>query len=426
VKESGDNLRSTSLFGFVLLYLIVTLCSAPVLAQSDKGKGKGDKAEEKSYTLSDWGYVRLNNAHEAIGKKKYQEAMAILDEMKNRKRLPDHDRAMMWQTYGHIWAAKNKYKEGIKAFENCLAMEAMSKHATIEMMFNLGQLYLATKQFAKGIKTLESWIEQVDNPTPSAQYLIAMAYAQNKQYVKALEYANTAVSRVPKPQESWYQFLLSLNYEINKYGEVANILETLVTRYPKRTYWLQLAMMYSQLKREKQALAVFELAYLQGHLQKESEYINLASLYMSQGVPNRAAAVIEKGLDNGIVKKNTRSLRMRAEALLYARENKKARQPLEEAAEVYEKGDLYVQLAQLYMDAEEWAKGAKALNQAIKKGKLTSPGITYLLLGMVKMSQKQYSGAITAFSKASQHKRTQNSAKKWLSIAKTKMKESRS
>ena len=96
------------------------------------------------------------------------------------------------------------------------------------------------------------------------------------------------------------------------------------------------------------------------------------------------------------------------------------------AAEVYDKGDLYVQLAQLYMDAEEWAKAVKALNSAIKKGNLSSPGITYLLLGMSKMSLRQYSGAITAFNKAATYKRTQNSAKKWISIAKTKMKESRS
>ncbi|MDJ0764142.1 MAG: tetratricopeptide repeat protein [Myxococcota bacterium] len=400
--------------------LTVLIWSSPVRAKEEK------EEDQQSFTVGAWAFSRLSKAHELIGQNKYAEALKVLEEIKNRRRINDHERAMMWQTYGFVWSSKGNFNKSIEAFEECLALNAMPKGAMTEIEFNLGQLYLAQKNYKKGIAILESWLAKVENPSPNAQYLIGQAYAQDKRYKKALEYAKLAVSRAKKPQESWYQFLLSLHYQLGQYADVAKILELLVAKYPKRTYWLQLAAMYSQLKREKQALAVFELAYLQGHLEKEAEYMNLASLYMQQGVPYKAAKVLQHGMGKGIVGDNAKALRMVAESYLYARENDEALKPLQEAAKQFDKGDLYIQLAQIHMDEEEFDKASRALNQAFKKGKLTNPGVAYLLLGMTKVNLDQYPAALNAFNKASQHKRTKNAAEKWIKIVKTKIKEKKS
>ncbi len=418
MKNSSTPLRQASRLGYVLVYLAVLLLATPVLAQDDKGDEK-----EKTHTLSEWGFTRLNKAYKAFNEQKYKEALEALKEMKDRVRLPDHDRAMMWQTYGNIYTLQNNYPKAVESFQKALDMNAMSKAVTTQMKYDLGQLLLATKQYKRAIALLEEWLAMVENPQPRAYHLMAMAYAQNKQYQKALEFMNIAISKTPKPSESWLQFQLSLNYQLNKFAEVARILERLVTKFPKRTYWLQLAMMYSQLKRMKEALAVFELAYLQGHVQKESEYINLASLYMQQAIPIKAAKVMEEGLEKGSVKKQGKSYRMIADAWLYARETEEAVPWLKLAAKDYKNGDLYVQLGQIYLDKENWAEAVKQLNLAVKKGKLSSPGITHLLIGMARMSQRQYGAAVTAFSKAATFQRTKNSATQWIGIAKTKMRE---
>ena len=67
-------------------------------------------------------------------------------------------------------------------------------------------------------------------------------------------------------------------------------------------------------------------------------------------------------------------------------------------------------------------KANKTLNQAIKKGNLTDPGITYLLLGITKHNLSQYTAALNAFNKAKEHKKTKSSAERWINITKDKMK----
>ena len=366
-------------------------------------------------TVGQWAFRRLSKSHEALQAGKYNEALGHMEQMKERKRLNDHERALMWQTIGFIYSGQEKFKRAAEAFEACLALNALPEGAQLNTQYNLGQLYLSIGQFKKAITTLDAWFKVAKNPAASAYFVVAMAYAQDKRYKQGLFYAQQAVARVKRPQESWLQLLLSMHFELKQYGQASKVLKRLVERVPKKkSYWMQLSAVYNEIGDANRSLAVMELAHRQGFLTKASEVVNLAQFYLQQGIPTKGAALVRSGLEGGLLENNYKNTRLLATCLVYSRSYEQAFGPLGRAAGMAEDGDLYIQLAQLHMAAEAWPKAAAAVEAALRKGKLTDEGNAHLLLGIIHYSQDKMGAARRAFEKAIRFKKTKKPATQWL------------
>jgi tetratricopeptide (TPR) repeat protein len=387
------------------------------------GAGAGEPEEKKvGYSVSKWTYQRLTEAHELIGKGKYKEALKVMNPMKNRARLNQHEQALMWQTFGYIYANMEKIPQAIESFEKCLQIGALPEQTKLDLQFSLGQLYMAASRFKKAVKTLNDWMGRVKNPSPQAKYLLAMAYTQTKTWKKALYWARQAIAGVRRPKETWLQLVLSIHYELKQYDDMARVLEQLVARFPKKAYWMQLAAIYTELKREERALAVLELAYMQNMLQSHSGLMNLVSLYLHRGIPEKAARVLERGLKKGAIKRTEQTLTLLGDSWMRAREFELAAGPLGEAARIAKKGDLWVRVAQIHMEREQWAQAISAIQNALKKGNLTSPGNAQLFLGICHFNAGRYTPAQKAFQDALKHKSSRRSAEQWLKTLSLKVK----
>jgi tetratricopeptide (TPR) repeat protein len=108
------------------------------------------------------------------------------------------------------------------------------------------------------------------------------------------------------------------------------------------------------------------------------------------------------------------NLELYANSLLHAREYTSAIAPLAEAAELSTDGDLYVRLAQVHLEVEDWRKARRALQSAIEKGGLRDVGSAQLLLGISNYNEDRYLSAQTAFQAAAEEEKSANSANKWL------------
>jgi len=346
--------------------------------------------------------------------KTLSEALAVLDEMQGRKRLNDHESALMWQTYAYVQSAQDRYSDAAASFEKCLATGGLPEQSEINTRYNLGQLYLALQRYPEAIKNLLVWFDQAENPAPNAHFVLAMAYVQNKQMEEALPHAEQAVAKTPEPKEAWLQLLLALYLEKSRYGKAAPVLKQLVERFPKKTYMLQLSAVYTELDERKKALAAMELAYLEGLLSKDSEYKTLTQLYLYNDLPYEAGEVLEKGLANGSVEANAEAWTLLADCWLNARERARALEPLQNAAAASEDGNLYVRLGQVHVDEERWSAARKALTSALRKGKLKDPGNAQLLLGIANANANRWEEAERAFRLAQQHDKTKDAATQWL------------
>jgi Tfp pilus assembly protein PilF len=111
---------------------------------------------------------------------------------------------------------------------------------------------------------------------------------------------------------------------------------------------------------------------------------------------------------------------MPGDAWLRARELKRAISPLSAAANIDTKGDIWIRVAQIHLEREEWLSASKALGNALKKGKLTDTGNAHLLMGIASYRAKKVKVAKKSFESALKFKNTEKSAKQWLKVLRQK------
>jgi tetratricopeptide (TPR) repeat protein len=224
------------------------------------------------------------------------------------------------------------------------------------------------------------------------------------------------------PKENWLLLLRVIYFEQKDYEAMIDVVRELLVYYPKDTYILTLAGIYSELGDTKKQLALTEVLYEKGLISTASNVTNLANLYLLHGLPYKAAVVLEKEINDNIVDANERSLRLLSQAWYQAREDEKAIPPLKRAAEMSEDGELYVRLAQAYINLEQWGEAATAVQQALKIGGLKRVDTANIMLGMALFNQKRLEQARRAFASAAQYDRSKRAASQWIAYVDSEIK----
>ena len=403
---------SRMMTGLTIVVAAVLLAAPLETSAEDRDKAKPET--RKVQAVGEWAYKRLNAAHEALAKSKHAEALQALEEMKGSSRLNEHEKALMWQTYGYVYASQEKYKQATEAFEKCLEAGGLPETAQLDTQYNLGQLYVMLERFDDAVRVLQDWFAKAQNPSAEAHYVYAVALYQKGDKRNALQQGELAVQKATKPQEAWLQLVLSLYIDNQQYPKAIEVCEALTAYFPKKAYWLQLSAVYSQVDDYKRALAALAVANAQGMLTEDRELTHLAQLYLYNEIPYEAGRLLDDGLASGKVEGTAQSWRLLSEAWVSARERTKAEKPLEQAASKSGDGELYVRLAQIQFEREDWGAVSKSLRHALEKGKLVDPGGAQLLLGIASVKDKKWEQARTAFKAAAGFEKNRRSAEQWL------------
>ena len=397
-----------SLFVFALV--------ANVAAQDDEKKPRPKPQLRRVQSPGKWAAKRIVSAQEALATEQWSEALTILQEMKDRKKLNGIETATMWQFYGFIYSSQNppNYKKALVAFEKALAPNALPEATQTATYMNVAQLYVMQEQYSKAIQTFDQYFAAVETPSPDAYYMYAIALTQKGRHRKAIPWTLKAIDSSAAPKEAWLQLASSLYFETKQYKKASGVLEILIARFPKKNYFIQLAALSNELGNEARALAVLELAYHQKMLNQDSEYRNLAQLYLSREIPYQAGRVMQKGMKAGIIKKDRKAYDLLAQSWLLARERELALPALHASAKRANDGNAYIRLAQLYLDQAEWQEAQEALASAVAKGKLKNVGMAHLLQGITFFNLEQYEDSRDAFFEAREFEKTKNSSEQWL------------
>lgn len=373
-------------------------------------------------TLRENVYRTLSEAQEKAEANQTAEAIAVLDRMKNRGGLNSYEAAMMWKFYASIYYSQDNYDSAIQAYQNLLKQSDLPEALETEAFYNLGQLYFVREDYQGAIEQLERWFKVVSNPTPKAYVFLARAYYQTEQFGKALKPAQEVVDLVEKqgevPKEDWYLLLRAIHFEQNNYAAMAGALEKLVKHYPKKSYWVQLASIYGELKQQDKRLSAMEIAYRQNLLDEENELINLAQLFLQADVPYKAARVLEKGMKDSIIKDNGDNLRLLSTAWSMARETEKAVPALTQAARISDTGELDVRLGQTYYQLDKWEEAVTSLRKGLEKGELDKAGTAYLLLGLSLYNLDRLDEATGTFRQAAKYDDSKDEARRWIQYLK--------
>jgi tetratricopeptide (TPR) repeat protein len=132
----------------------------------------------------------FRKAQEAVEKKKYDQAEALL------KQILDGDKLdfQVWTLLGSVYLVQEKFAEAEKAYLG--AIEAKPKYSLA--LLHLGKLRGSQKRFEEAIDPLTRVVE-LQPQSAEANYLLGEAYLQIKKGSKAVPYLNDA-ARLGRPE----------------------------------------------------------------------------------------------------------------------------------------------------------------------------------------------------------------------------------
>jgi tetratricopeptide (TPR) repeat protein len=429
--SSVFNNSSRYLIGALLsVGLIIFIPASHVFGQgsgSGEGGGEGEQQQTKKVSgINAKTYEKFAEAQILMEASDYPGALAILDALKAQPKISSAEAIQLYSFYGVLYFNQEKYRESIKAFESMLAQPDLEERQRTETLYTIAQLNFTIEDWQGAIDIMEDWLKVVENPPPDPFILLASAFYQLERYsemVEPIERAMSIARERDKPvKESWWLLLRAAHYSLQNYKEVTRILEVLVVNWPKKEYWTMLSGMYGELKLESKQLAAYEAAYDQDLFDSGKEVVVLSQLLMQGGAPFKAARVLEKGLESGLVEKTESNYRYLSQAWQLAAEYEKAIPPLKEAASISEDGRLDVRLANSYLNLSRYDECVKSARDGIKRGGLKRPATGQELLGMCLFEQDKYDEAIAAFRQAAKDEKVEKRARNWIKYIETEKK----
>lgn len=391
--------------------------SGVAFAQEQEGESSKPKTRV-TQAMSNKVYEKVQAAQKAAEDKNIKEAIKILDELKNSKRLNDAELATVMNIYGFIYFQEENYAKAQESYAQILKLPKASAGTVLQARYSLAQAYFIDEKYAEGVATLKEWFKESETRPASAYVLMAQGMHQLKDYDGALENINIAIQdykdKAKTPPENWYGLQSFLYYEKGNYKKVVEILQEMLKYYPSKKYWIQLSAMYAELKSEQKQLAALDTAYVQNMLDREQELVNVASLFLTNDAPYKAAKVLDKAIKEKKVEATSKNLDLLGIAWRSAQELDKAIPVMEQAAAKSDKGDLWAQLCGVYLDNDQYKKAVESCAKGINKGSLKREDTAYLRKGMGHFYLEQYDEARKAFKQAAKDKRSKKFADDWI------------
>jgi len=403
------------LFLLALLLMLAALLPSQVLAQASEC---GQKRGKTPGALDEATWKRLNDIYEDVGDELYDSAFAKLQKMNARAR-GDYQRAMLAQALAQVEWSRSNYDTSLANFELAVELDALPDTTHFSLMYQIAQLYYMNERYDEALDRLALWMCKVlpEKITDISYVLQASIYAQKKDWENVILAVDNAVKISDDPQESWYQLKLASHFELEQFPKAAQTLEIMIQGWPdKKDYWIQLSQIYYQLKMEAEALSVLALAYRRDMLDKQADIMYLSSLYSNADVPYKAADVLQKGLEAGIVEESMRHWSIVADAWYAAEEMENALAAYQLAGKASDVGEIDLRRAYILVDMERWSEAALAINAALDKGGFNErkTGEAYVLQGMSEFNLGNYSKASTAWGRASKYPKARKSAQQWM------------
>lgn len=370
-------------------------------------------------------FERLQQAQQLAEEKQYQPASELLQGLFKRK-LNDHELAQVKNLQANVHLLQRQYEPAIKLYSEIVEINDIPDGLRDSSYRVLMQLHMTQENYPKALSYADKLLLSLSEIDSNLLALRGQCYFQMAEYSKALESIQRAINTEAKlgnpPKENWLLMLNAIHHTREDYSAMLSVLEQLITHYPDDRYIYNLAAVHGQLEQPRKQLLLLEPLYEQGYLTKKSEILLLAQLYLSEGLPVKAATLIERhvswqGHENTAANTFTakqRDLEVLAQAWTLAREPDRAIAPLSVAAADAKDGENYLRLAYAHHSLGDWAGVADAVKRALQKGRLRNRGHALVLLGMAQYRMKQYDASLKTFARASRTPAVADMGAQWL------------
>jgi len=403
-----------SLPGIFLSIVLAMLIASPVAAQEKK-----TRKTKHTVAMSQPVYEKLMEIQELVETDAFAAAQTKIRELQQgKKKLSPYESAQIWNLSGYAYYLQERYDDSIRSYEKVLQQPELPEALQQSTLKTLAQLQFTIEDYQLAMETIKRLMAIIAEPAADVYMLLGQAYFQMDEFAAAVAPIKTAVdmnrSQGRLPRENWLLLLRVCYWELKDFPNMLIVLEDLIQNYPKDTYVLTLAGVYSELGDTKKQLALTEALYEKGYIKGKSHATNLANLYLLHGLPYKAAVTLETEMAANNIESNVRNLRLLSQAWYQAREDEKAIPPLMQAAAESKDGELYIRLAQSYINLEQWTEASEAANTGLNIGGLSRKDTANIMYGMALFNQKKFEQARRAFQAASKDKRSKRTADQWI------------
>tara|TARA_R110000737_G_scaffold258595_1_gene267170 strand:- start:3636 stop:4880 length:1245 start_codon:yes stop_codon:yes gene_type:complete len=401
------------IFTSLLLIVSVVLIQLPTAANA----AGAEKSERKTQLVGPAVGKKVAKAFELYSADDIPGALVLLLDIEANKTFDrayvDRFIAVMYATLG------NEETKAIQYLKAAVKPDILNEGDHGDSIKLLADLQMQTKDYAGALVNYKAWMDFTGKSDGDTWTKMANAHYMLKQLDKMIVPADNAIAAYgDKQNKNPYILKITSYYETKKFQEAVKTLETVIQVFPEdKTWWTQLGMFYLLVEDYKKGLETLDLAYKQGYLVKESEIKTLASLYSQNEVPYKAAALLEKHIDSGLVARDDKNLSSLANAWHAAQHIDKAAKYYGELAKMTNLAKHYSKQGMLLKQDEQFKSAIIALNKALELG-VDNEGKLHMSIAESHFYLEQYKQAYKAINLAMKDPKTRKSAKGWVGFIK--------
>ncbi len=395
---------------------------ALIAAEEEEGRRAPPEARS-SQTLGRRVFTRINEVMELRDMELYAEALEVLGEIKedfDRDRLNDREKFVMWQFYANIYQVQENYDGAIESYREILTLDNLNQEQLEQSLFYLGSLYYVQEKFPEAIEQFLEYNEYALEPNDDVYFRIGTAYYQMEQYPEAIPYIlrNMEIKRSKNEDisKNTYDLLRALYFNVEDYAKAYQVLRESVVLFNEQNDWVLLPAVLGQIERFQEQAQSYYVTNAAGYLDTDSQLVNFAAQLYNNDYPYGCARVMEKGMSEGIIEEDEGNLSFLSTCYQIAREDAKAAEPLEKAAEMSQDGENYARLGRIYSTMGQFEKAIVAFNMGLEKGDLDRPDQLYLSLARAYMELNRYDEGIQAARAARRDERSEDTADTWITV----------
>jgi tetratricopeptide (TPR) repeat protein len=261
-------------------------------------------------------------------------------------------------------------ERAIAYLKQAIELDGLGNNEHFESMLLVSQLQLQAEDYAASLATIERFLSESGSQAPAHLAVKGNALYRLERHPEAAAVLKQAVQASPQPRADWMQLLMGVYADMGQSAEAAKIAEELSARNPNDAgVQMNLASIYMQQEQNDKAAAVLEKLRAGGQLKSERDYRNLYALYINaEGRNKEALAVIDEGLQKGLLKPDFQTYHAQAQAYWFSDQRELAIEAYQKAAPLAPDGETYLNLARALNNAGRSAEAKAAAKQALAKG----------------------------------------------------------
>lgn len=366
------------IFISILIIGSVTIAHLPLSSTAYAlGAEQSDKPKRKTQLVGPSVGKKVAKAFEAYGVEaedgsNIDNALTLLLDINAKK---DYDIAFLNRFIGVMYAQKGEEKKSLEYLNKAIALDILNESEHAESLKLVGDLQMQVQGYKDALIAYDAWMDFTGKSDANVWLKIAQANLELKQFAKVIPAADKAIAELgDKVNQNPYVLKLNSYYERKMFKKCVEVLETAVQVLPDvKLFWTQLGSFYAMIEDYPKSLATMDLAYKKGLLDKESQIKMLANLYAQSEIPHKAAVLLEKHIDSGVVKRDDKNLFSLANSWHAAQHIDKAASYYGELAKMTNLSKHYSKQGMLLNQDEQFSKAIVALKKAIELG-VKNPG----------------------------------------------------